>query len=78
MKCLFESVDCEDRNSGECSRGDCVFAPQDNAESPSHSLQQLKAEIAALYKRAFSSDVAISEQITINDFCERVRQLSAV
>jgi hypothetical protein len=48
MKCLFESVECEHRNTGGCSRGDCVFAPQDNAESPSHSLQQLKAEILPL------------------------------
>jgi len=48
MKCLFESVDCEHRNTGGCSRGDCVFAPQNNAESPSHSLQQLQAEIRAL------------------------------
>jgi hypothetical protein len=48
MKCLFEFVECEHRNTGGCSRGDCVFAPQDNAESPSHSLQQLNVAIALL------------------------------
>ena len=77
MKCLFEFVECEHRNTGGCSRGDCVFAPQDNAESPSHSLQQLKAEIAAL---ADELDLAVkrNEFATWSGVANRLRQLSAV
>ena len=48
MKCLFESVDCEHRNTGGCSRGDCVFAPQEAKEQPADIHQQLKYAIALL------------------------------
>jgi hypothetical protein len=77
MKCLFESVECEHRNTGGCSRGDCVFAPQDNAESPSHSIQQLKAEIAA-YVTKLEADYHGGCGVNINRIIERLRQLSAV
>ena len=76
MKCLFESVECEHRNTGGCSRGDCVFAPQDNAESPSHSLQQLKAEIAAYLSEL--NHMTTVDFISITDVRNKLRQLSAV
>jgi len=49
MKCLFESVDCEHRNTGGCSRGDCVFAPQEAKEQPADIHQQAQPTICPLY-----------------------------
>jgi hypothetical protein len=28
MKCLFETINCDYKKRGECSRGDCVWSPR--------------------------------------------------
>ena len=79
MKCLFESVTCEHRNTGGCSRGDCVFAPQGNVESPSHSVQQLKAEIRAVVSEHFEIiDGIVLGCHDLTELGNKLRQLSAV
>ena len=78
MKCLFKSVECEHRNTGGCSRGDCVFAPQNNAESPSHSIQHLKAEIRAI---VIELECTTFEQLNsdmYHNLRSRLRELSAI